>query len=76
MANTTHIPLPERFQFDNPTYWNTYKSTFERYCTVANVNIEKVKVDCLLYAMGPRAEEIYNSFTWESEDDKVLLILL
>ncbi|XP_024880608.1 uncharacterized protein LOC112460238 [Temnothorax curvispinosus] len=72
MASSTHIPLPEQFPFDNSAYWDTSKSMFDRYCTVANVATDKVKVDCLLYAMGPRAEEIYNSFTWESENDKTV----
>lgn len=64
MASATHIPLPKRFPFDNSAYWDTYKSMFDRYCTEANIMMDKVKIDCLLYA-------IYNSFTWESEDKTV-----
>ncbi|KYN20839.1 hypothetical protein ALC57_06745, partial [Trachymyrmex cornetzi] len=35
---------------------------FERYCTVAGVVEEKIKVNCLLYAMGRVEKEIPRRF--------------
>ncbi|KYM98199.1 hypothetical protein ALC62_11104, partial [Cyphomyrmex costatus] len=35
-----NIPLPDRFPFDNLIYWNIYKATFERYCTVTGIEDE------------------------------------
>lgn len=72
--STTNIPLPAHFPFENPSYWDTYKAQFNRYCTVAKLTEGEdntgVKVDCMLYAMGPKAEEIFGSFTFDTEADK------
>lgn len=74
MITSSNIPLPAHFPFDNPVYWDTYKAQFNRYCTVTKLadsddNIG-IKVDCLLYAMGPRTDQIFGSFTFNTENDK------
>jgi hypothetical protein len=72
--STTNIPLSAHFPFENPAYWDIYKAQFNRYCTVAKLTEAEdntgVKVDCMLYAMGPKAEEIFGSFTFDTENDK------
>ena len=62
---------PDPFTFDRPTAWPEWKKRFERYRIASELTAkdEHVQVSTLIYAMGPDAEHIFESFTFASDDD-------
>ena len=63
---------PPQFTFDKPSEWNNWKRTFLRYrtCSELTKKSEEIQIDCLIYAMGPRAEDILNQLTLSAADMK------
>lgn len=63
---------PTNFPFDKLTEWPEWKQRFERYRLATKLNKDngEVQVSCLIYAMGPKAENIYKSFTFAGNDER------
>lgn len=63
---------PTNFPFNKPTEWPEWKQRFERYRLATKLNKDdgEVQVSCLIYAMGPEAENIYKSFTFAGNDER------
>ena len=69
MASASIHP-PEQFDFSKPDSWGKWIKRFERYSVAANVTSEEIKVNTLLYSMGPQAEDIMLSFNLSEEESK------
>ena len=70
---TYQITPPEHFNFGAPEGWTGWIKQFERFRNAGGLkkNPESEQVDSLVFIMGPKAEEIFASFTWaEDGDDK------
>lgn len=63
---------PANFSFDKPAEWPEWKQRFERYRLATKLNKDdgEVQVSCLIYAMGPEAENIFKSFTFAGNDER------
>ena len=62
---------PEAFDFLQAESWPAWRKRFERYSTateLCNKNFS-VQVSSLIYAMGPTAEQIYESFSFDESDE-------
>ncbi len=61
-------PSPN-FTFDRPQDWAKWHQRFTRYRIATKLTEEdgEVQVSTLIYAMGPEAENISNSFTFERD---------
>ena len=70
MQRSANMPVPEPFQYDMPQAWPAWIRRFERFLQVAKINREadEVKISNLIYYLGTRAEEIFDTFTIEEED--------
>ena len=64
---------PDHFDLDKPNGWSTWKRTFLRYrrCTELDKKDQLVQIDCLIYAMGPRAENVYTQLNLTADDAEV-----
>ena len=61
--------------FANPSKWHVWRRRFVRYASAAKLDREpgEVQFSTLLYAVGPDAESVYDSFRFaESEDEDAL----
>lgn len=69
---------PDSFAFDRPNEWGEWKQRFQRYriATKLNKGDGEVQVGCLIYAMGPEAENILKSFTLSADDQKKFDVVL
>ena len=70
MAQANVAP-PEPLNFNKPEEWSKWIKRFERYLTVANITDEEQKINSLLYAMGPKSEDIILMFGLTDEQVKV-----
>lgn len=63
---------PESFAYDRPNEWADWKQRFLRFRLATKLSKEdgEVQVSSLIYAMGPEAENIFKSFTFETEGDE------
>ena len=63
---------PDSLDFTRPTTWPEWKARFARYriATKLSDDDENVQVACLIYAMGPEAEQVFKSFTFADDCDK------
>ena len=75
--NPISVSAPDEFSF-NPDEWKKWLTRFERFLMVSGYNekSEEVKVATLIYTMGPRAEEIFNSFGLADAEAKVYKTVL
>ena len=66
-------PEPLSFEGNVRENWRRWKQEFELYlaATESDEKSEKVKSSILLTCIGKRAREIYNSFTFQTEEDKM-----
>lgn len=69
---------PESFAFERPNEWGDWKQRFQRYRLATKLNKEngEVQVSCLIYAMGPEAENIFKSFALSEDDQKKFDVVL
>ena len=60
---------PEKFSFDRPEAWSSWRQRFLRYRTAAKLSTDsfEVQVSALIYSMGEDAEKIYGTFTITEE---------
>ena len=66
---------PDPFDFANPSKWLEWRRRFVRYTSAAKLDRERVEVQVstLVYAMGPDAENVYDSSRFaENEDEDAL----
>ena len=63
---------PTNFDFNKPAEWPDWRKRFSRYRTATKLDKEsaEIQISTLIYAIGKEAENIFDSFTWENEDDK------
>lgn len=63
---------PTNFTFDRPQEWAAWRQRFTRYRIASKLTEEdgEVQVSTLTYAMGPEAENIFSSFTFERDEQK------
>ena len=66
-------PEPLSFEGNVRENWRRWKQEFELYlaATESDGKSEKVKSSILLTCIGKRAREIYNTFTFQTEEDKM-----
>ena len=52
--------------------WRTWRHRFEVFSIASGLSekSERVQVATLLHVAGPKALEVYNAFTWDSEGDE------
>ena len=68
-----HIPAVEPFNFRNPEEWTQWIRWFEcfRNASGLSAKAEDKQVNTLVYSMGAKAEDIFQSFNLLDEDSKV-----
>ena len=61
------FPPPKEFSFI-PGDWAAWKELFERYSRATKLSNkeESVRIDCLVYSMGEKADRIFKTFTYGS----------
>ena len=66
------IAPPETFDCTSPDTWPVWIRRFERFRTASGLEEKdgKIQISTLVYAMGPKAEEILSSFTLTEEQAK------
>ena len=66
-------PEPLSFEGNVRENWRRWKQQFELYlvATESDGKSEKVKSSSLLTCIGKRASEIYNTLTFQIEEDKM-----
>ncbi|KAK7098381.1 hypothetical protein V1264_002692 [Littorina saxatilis] len=67
--------LPEPLDFGRPDQWLTWRKRFERYRVASKLDKEQfsVQVSSLIYAMGIQAEQIYEQFEYDEDNDEAKL---
>ena len=52
--------------------WRQWRQRFELFSLASGLNSKdsKIQAATLLHVIGPAALEVYNTFTWDSDDDK------
>ncbi|XP_064482891.1 uncharacterized protein K02A2.6-like [Ornithodoros turicata] len=78
LATTFRMEPPASFNFSAPNEWSTWKRRFLRFYTVSGLDRQsgQQQVDALVYILGSRAEDIFQTFnlvTSETSDFKVVL---
>lgn len=63
---------PEQFDFRQPSGWRDWKQRFLRFRTATKLKDDDgdVQVSSLIYAMGSESEQIFKSFTFDTEEAK------
>ena len=72
MAAQVSLMPPEGFDSTHQDSWTKWKRRFERYRSAPGLleKDEAVQVSALIYAMGERAEEIFDSFGLSETDTR------
>ena len=63
-AATYQVVPPEAFNFSHPTEWTKWIRRFERFRAASGLEEkgEEVQVNTLIYTMGEKADDIFQSF--------------
>ena len=63
-AATYQVVPPEAFNFSRPTEWTKWIRRFERFRAASGLEEkgEEVQVNTLIYTMGEKADDIFQSF--------------
>ena len=63
---------PGSFDFSRPGQWNDWRRRFARFAMATKLAEDDgaVQVSTLIYAMGPEAETIFDTFTYAAETDR------
>ena len=69
---TYHLSSMDQFNFKNPEEWPQWIRRFERFREASGVSSksEQSQVNILIYSMGPKADDIFQSFTLSEADAK------
>ena len=61
------LGTPESFDFTHPAEWPIWRRRFDRFRVALKLDIDsgEVQVNTFLYAMGRKAEAIYDSFVYD-----------
>ena len=67
-----HLSSMEQFNFNKPEEWPLWIRTFERFreASGAASKSETTQVNILIYSMGPKADDVFQSFRLSEEDAK------
>ena len=67
-----HFSSMEQFNFNKPEEWPLWIRRFERFreASGAASNSETTQVNILIYSMGPKADDVFQSFRLSEEDAK------
>ena len=62
---------PGQFPFDSPSRWPEWRARFGRFRKATKLHKDdgETQVSALIYAMGPQAEGVYNSFKFDDPPD-------
>ena len=69
---TFQISPPVKFTFSQPENWTKWIQRFIRFRSASGLTEkeEEAQVNCLIYSMGPEADDIFNSFNLSAENKK------
>ena len=69
---TFHITSPENFDFSKPDDWPKWRRTFERFRIASGLSKkdEPSQINTLLYSMGDRADDIFQTFALSEEEGR------
>ena len=69
---------PDCFDFKTPEAWPAWRKRFERYSMATELDGKSfaIQLSSLIYAMGPSAEQIYESFNFVEDDNATLKAVL
>ena len=72
MAASFQVAPPEPFNFSRPNEWTKWIRRFERYKSASGLKEKsaETKVDTLIYTMGAKADDIFQSFGLSDDDKK------
>ena len=70
MQRSVNMTVPEPLQYDMPQTWPAWIKRFERFLQVAKIHTEadEIKISNLIYYLGTKAEEIFDTFTIDEAD--------
>ena len=73
MAATYPVAPPENFNFKSPSEWTKWIHRFDRFKSASGLDMkpQERQVNALLYIMGDKADDIFQSFelTEEQKND-------
>ena len=69
---TFQIAAPEPFNFSEPETWHKWIQRFDRFRFASGLEDKSgvTQVNCLIYSMGPEADDIFASFELNDENIK------
>ena len=69
---TFHIAPPENFDFSKPDDWAKWRRRFERFRIAWGLSLkdEPNQIYTLIYSMGDRADDIFQTFALTEEEEK------
>ena len=67
-----HLSSMEQFNFNKPEEWPQWIRRFECFCEASGVasKSEHSQVNILIYSMGPKADDVFQSFRLSEDDGK------
>ena len=69
---TFQVALPTSFNFARPEEWPKWLKRFERFKYASGLaeKSEESQISTLIYTMGSKADDIFQSFNLSTEDQK------
>ena len=69
---TFQVGLPTSFNFARPEEWPKWLKRFERFKHTSGLveKSEESQINTLIYTMGSKADDIFQSFNLSTEDQK------
>ena len=69
---TFQIAPPENFDFSKPDDWPKWRQRFERFHMASGLSQkdEPNQINTLIYSMGNRADDIFQTFALTEEEEK------
>ena len=69
---TFQVAAPEPFNFYKPETWHKWIQRFDHFRSASGLEDKSgvTQVDCLMYSMGPEADDIFASFELNDENKK------
>ena len=69
---TLNVNMPEQFSFEGSD-WDNWLQRFQRFRLVSGLDKsdEEVQVSTLIYCMGPRGEDVFNSLNLSADNKKL-----
>ncbi|KXJ30128.1 Retrovirus-related Pol polyprotein from transposon opus [Exaiptasia diaphana] len=66
------ISPPEKFEFGKPELWPKWRKRFDRFRVASGLDKKDgpSQINALIYSMGERADDIFNTFTLTEEEEE------